>query len=307
MKIVYSLDQRVTDQPVVLTIGKFDCVHLGHQYVIRAVVERAQTLGYHSAVMTFDPHPYLVIFPQRELRLLTTVEERAELIAQLGVDTLVVAPFTRETMSTPAEAYMRQICRAMPLRELWVGETFALGRNREGTVPHLQEIGREFGYTVEPLPQRHLAGTVMSTSRVRKLLSRGEVQNINMLLGRPFELCGIVERGDQRGASIGFPTANLVLDPNRALPADGVYACRVLIDQQTEPVLAVTNIGIRPTFGSLHRTVETHLIDWQGNLYGHTLRLQFFHCLRGEQKFPSLGELVAQIARDVEHTRTLLG
>lgn len=306
MKTFYSLDHPITNQPVILTIGKFDCVHLGHQFVIRTVIERARALGYQSALMTFDPHPYTVIFPDRQLRLLTTIEERAQLVAELGIDLFIVVPFTREIMNSTAIEYMLRIRRVVPLRELWVGDNFALGRNREGTVSRLQEIGRELGYTVKPLSRVQSDGEVISTSCLRELLGSGDVQRVNELLGRPFELRGVVEHGDERGKSIGFPTANLAIDLSRALPADGVYACRAYIGQQEEPLLAVTNIGVRPTFGTLKRTVEAHLLDWSGDLYGESLRLQFVRYLRGEQKFTSLGGLVAQIARDAEQARTLL-
>ncbi len=307
MKTVYSLNHPITDQPVVLTIGKFDCVHLGHQLVIRTVVERARSLGYQSVVMTFDPHPFTVVFPDRELRLLTSVEERAALIAGLGVDICIVAPFTRETMHTPAEVYMRQLCSVLPLRELWVGDNFALGRNREGDVARLHEIGRDLGYTVTPVTRLQARDEVVSTSRVRHLLSQGRVEDMESLLGRPFALQGVVERGDQRGQTIGFPTANLAIAPGRALPADGVYACCAAIGQQQDAMLpAVTNIGLRPTVDGMRRTVEAHLLNWSGNLYGQVLRLQFLHYLRGEQKFGSLEELTAQIARDAERARQLL-
>lgn len=304
MQIAYSLDHPLTDRPTVLVIGKFDGVHLGHQLLIRTAVERAQQLGFHSAVLTFEPHPDVVIRLGRELYLLTSLEERIALIAALNPDLLIVAPFTRETMGTPAYDYMRQICTAVPLRELWVGSDFALGRKREGDVPRLMEIGQELGYAVGTVAPVQVGGAPVSASRVRQLLYASDVQGVIPLLGRPFWLRGVVVEGDRRGHTLGFPTANIAVDPVHALPADGVYACRVNLADGLLP--AVTNVGTRPTFEGVRRTVEAHLLDWSGNLYGQTLRLEFWHHLRGERKFNGIDELVAQIGRDAERARALL-
>jgi riboflavin kinase/FMN adenylyltransferase len=287
-----------------MTIGKFDGVHLGHQHMIRHVVERAHNQGMQGAVLTFDPHPGTVLRPQKDIRLLTSLEERIELIAALGVDVLVVAPFNQETMSTPPYAYMRKICAALPLRELWVGENFALGRKREGNILRLAEIGRELGYTVGTLDTLIIGGERVSSSRVRTMLVEGNVAMVEQLLGRHFDLHSLVVEGDHRGRTIGFPTANLAINERHALPADGVYTCYAHVDGRAWP--AVTNIGIRPTFGELRRTVETHLLDWSGDLYGQSIRVEFLHRLRGEYKFDGIDALIAQITRDVEQARALL-
>jgi riboflavin kinase/FMN adenylyltransferase len=301
---VFSLEHPVTDQPVVLTVGKFDGVHLGHQRLIGTALERARSQGLACAVLTFDPHPEVVLHPDKEVRLLTTLEERRRLIGTLGADFLVIAPFNRETMSTPAYDYMRQICNIMPLRELWVGEGFALGRKREGTVPRLTEIGHDLGYTVGTVDPVMLGGERVNSSRVRRMLLEGAVTDVEPLLGRPFSFCGEVVEGDRRGRTIGFPTANLRADARQVLPADGVYACAVHAAGEILP--AVTNIGVRPTFDGLRHMVEAHLLDWFGDLYGQTLRLEFFHYLRGERKFSGIEDLTAQIRRDAEQARKLL-
>lgn len=304
MQIVHTLEQRLTDQPTVMTIGKFDGVHLGHQRLVCATVERAQTLGYLSAVLTFEPHPDVVLRPERELYVLTNLEERSELIAALNPDLLIVAPFTRETMSTPPDTYMRQICTALPLRELYVGTDFALGRKREGDVARLRAIGQELGYTVTTVDPVKIGKTTVSASRVRQLLYAGDVQGVVPLLGRPFWVRGEVIVGDRRGRTIGYPTANLAIAPMHALPSDGVYACYAYITDK--PLPAVTNVGTRPTFDGTRRTVEAHLLDWSGDLYGQYLRLEFLHHLRGEQKFSSVAELMSQIGRDADRARNLL-
>jgi riboflavin kinase/FMN adenylyltransferase len=304
VQIIHSLAAPITERPVVLTIGKFDGVHLGHQQLIRTAIERAQERDAASAVMTFDPHPDTVIRPDTAPRLLTTLDERSTAIATLGPDYLVVAPFTRETMATPAAEYMQQICHALPLRELWVGEGFALGRKREGDIPRLREIGAELGYTVGALAPVEVGGEPVHSSRVRSLLAAGDVAAVTPLLGRPFALRALVVEGDQRGRTIGFPTANLAVDPQHALPADGVYACFAAISGTLMP--AVTNLGVRPTFDGLRHTVETYILNWTGDLYGQMLSVAFLHHLRGERKFSGVDELKAQIAHDIAQARALL-
>ncbi len=302
--IAYSLDNPITDHPIALTVGKFDGIHLGHQRMITTIIERARSQGFKSAVLTFDPHPKQVLRPQEDLRLLTSLEERIRLIAAHGTDYLIIAPFTQETVNTPAYDYMRQICAVLPLRELWVGPGFALGRRREGTIARLTEIGAEMGYTVGTVEPVMFQGGQVSSSRVRQMLREGDVATVQHLLGRHFVLHGIVVEGDKRGRTLGFPTANLSLAPIQALPADGVYACFAHVYEQRIP--AVTNIGMRPTFGELRHLVETHLLDWSGNLYGLPIQVEFLHYLRGEHKFAGVDELVAQIGRDAEQARTLL-
>jgi riboflavin kinase/FMN adenylyltransferase len=305
VQIIHSLAAPITEQPVVLTIGKFDGVHLGHQQLIRTAIARAQALGAASAVMTFDPHPDMVIRPDSAPRLLTTLDERSAAIAGLGPDYLVVAPFTRETMSTPAADYMQQICAALPLRELWVGEGFALGRKREGNIPRLREIGETLGYTVGALAPVEVGGEPVHSSRVRGLLAAGDVAAVTPLLGRPFALRARVVEGDRRGRTIGFPTANLAIGPQHALPADGVYAC--LAEIHGTPTPAVTNIGVRPTFDGLRHTIETYVIDWSGDLYEQMLSVAFLYHLRGERRFSGIDELKAQIAHDIAQAREVLG
>ena len=304
VQVVYTLERRLTERPVVLTMGKFDGMHGGHQLLIRTAVERASTLGAESAVLTWDPSPEAVIHPERPLAMLTSPVERRALIASLGVSFLLLLPFTRETMATPADHYMRQICAALPVRELWVGEDFSMGRKREGNIPRLVEIGHDLRYTVGTVPHKLVEGARVSSSRVRDLLREGRVAEVAPLLGRPFAVEGQVIHGDARGRTIGFPTANIAVSPDHALPADGVYACYAYLGDERHA--AVTNIGVRPTFADLQRRVEAHLLDFDRDLYGQVMRLSFSERLRGEQKFNGIEELVAQIGRDVAHGREVL-
>jgi riboflavin kinase/FMN adenylyltransferase len=305
VEVVYALSPAITNRPTVLTMGKFDGLHLGHQQLIGTTVERAALLGFGSAVLTWEPHPNAVLRPDQPLQLLTSLEEKIELIEAMGPDLLIVAPFTAETKATSADAYMRQIVAAVPLRELWVGEDFAMGRGRAGDVPSLMTIGTALGFAVGAVRQVAANDGPVSASRVRELLRSGDVAGAVGLLGRAFSLRGTVVEGDRRGRTIGFPTANLRIPPEHVLPADGVYACRVLLDGVELP--AVTNIGVRPTFGSLGRTVETHLLDWSGDLYGRSIRVAFVNRLRGEQRFSGVEALVAQIKADAERARQILG
>ncbi|MEI7770546.1 MAG: bifunctional riboflavin kinase/FAD synthetase [Chloroflexales bacterium] len=304
MEIVRSLAPGIAQRPAVLTMGKFDGLHLGHRQLIGTALGRARELGFLSAVLTWEPHPNVVLRPDQPPQLLTSLEEKTDLIAALGPDLLIVAPFTQATKSTGANAYMAQICAALPLRELWVGEGFAMGRGRAGDVPSLMVIGRDLGFAVGAVAKLLVGGQPVSASRVRDLLAAGDVAGAAALLDRPFGLRGVVVKGDQRGRVIGFPTANIQMRPNHVLPADGVYACRATLDGVALP--AVTNVGVRPTFDGLRRTVEAHLLDWSGDLYGRSLSLEFFHRLRGEQKFSGIDALVAQIRSDADAARDLL-
>lgn len=304
MNLVHGLPQPINEYPTVMTIGVFDGVHRGHQHLIGSAVRRARELGAQSAVLTFDPHPDHVLHPDRKQRYLCSFERRAELIEQLGVDVLVVLPFTEATKSLSAQEFIAHICGALQLRELHVGHDFALGRKREGNVTRLAELGQEFGYGVYEVDALIVDGSPVSSSRIRAALSEGDVATAAMLLGHPFGVDGPVVRGDQRGRTIGFPTANIGVNELQMLPADGVYVCRAHVQGQRYG--AVTNVGVRPTFDGVRRTVEAHLLDFNDDIYGETVKLEFLHRLRGEQKFNGIGELVAQITRDAEAARAWL-
>lgn len=304
MLLADSLDSPLSSKAIVLTIGVFDGVHLGHQRLITTAVKRAASLGCASAVITFNPHPNTVIQPDNPLPLLTSIEERSKLIESLGADFLVVAPFNREVMSTPAADYMRQIKRALPLQELWIGDDFALGRRREGNFARLAEIGLELGYSVGTVARVLVDNQPISSTRIRETLQAGQVADVVPLLGRFYGLEGTIVQGDQRGRTIGFPTANFSIPENHMLPADGVYACIVTVGGTRYK--AVTNIGKRPTFDGLKRSVEAHLLDFESDLYGKQLGLEFVDRIRNEQRFAGIDALIAQIGKDVETGRALL-
>ncbi|HJZ49555.1 MAG TPA: bifunctional riboflavin kinase/FAD synthetase [Roseiflexaceae bacterium] len=305
MELVHGLLHSINEHATVMTIGAFDGVHRGHQHLIGSTVRRARELGCQSAVLTFDPHPDLVIHPDRDRLYLTSLEERAELIAGLGADLLIVMRFTRETMGLSAHEFMSQVRGAVALRELWIGWDFALGRKREGDLARLRQIGQQLGYTVHPVDAFVLAdGTPISSTRIRSTLAAGDLESAAMLLGRPFAVSGPVSEGDRRGRTIGFPTANIAVDEQHVLPADGVYVCHAEVWGRRYG--AVANIGVRPTFEGSRRKVEAYLLDFADDIYGETLRLTLRQRLRGEKKFDGIAALVAQITADVAEARAWL-
>jgi riboflavin kinase/FMN adenylyltransferase len=305
MQLYHSFAQVQIATPTILTIGKFNGLHLGHRALLQQVVARAQELGAASAALTFEPHPTVVLQPEHARVYLAPVDEQRRLMATTGIEHVIVLRYDDQLRQQSAEQFMRQLCAYINLHELWVGPEFRLGYRAQGTVEVLRSLGQQLGYTVHPITKLERAGTPISASRIRELLQVGRVAEVAPLLGRRFAVVGEVVKGDQRGRTIGFPTANVAVDPQHLLPADGVYACYVtLADGSEHP--AVTNVGVRPTFGVLNRTVEAHLLDWSGDLYGQTIRVAFVERLRGEQKFSGIDELKAQIGRDADRARELL-
>lgn len=325
MQLIEELERIAPGGPVILTIGVFDGVHLGHKHLIGQVVRRAKETGCLSAVITFHPHPLAVLQPGWELPALTTPQERQELLQRLKVDIIATLPFTKELAQLSAREFMGLVHQHLNVRELWVGPDFALGRGREGTIPRLQEIGQEMGFTVHTVPPFVLDGQVVSSTRIRSLLAQGDVAEAGRLLGRCVSFQGEVIRGARRGHTLGFPTANLAAEPGRALPADGIYVAHVAIsprsktpgaaDEETaaEPstdnsgfLPAVVNVGTRPTFNNGQRLVEAYILDFNGDIYGQTLSVHFVQRLRGEMRFPSVEALVEQIRQDVSQARNIL-
>ncbi|HET9213705.1 MAG TPA: riboflavin biosynthesis protein RibF [Gaiellaceae bacterium] len=266
-----------------VAIGTFDGVHRGH----RAILEAVTATGPRSTVVTFDPHPRLVL--GYEVELLTTLERRIELIAEAGPDELLVVEFTAELSRREPEQFVEEVLGAIGARVVVTGADFRFGAGRRGDVALLRRLGLD----VRPVP---LLENV-SSSRIRALLREGDVRAAAALLGRPFELEGVVVAGDQRGGTLGFPTANLALEPHAAAPAFGIYAGEALDHR------AAVSIGVNPHYGGSERRIEAFLLDFAGDLYGRRLRLELWERLRGERAFASEAELVAQIGRDVEAAR----
>lgn len=316
MLLIRDLDEMTPgegqESEVVLTLGVFDGVHLGHRHLIGETVRRARELGCRSAAITFDPHPASVVRGEA-LPLLTSMEERHRLMRQLDLDVIARVHFTPELARLTAIEFMAHMTRHLRPRELWVGPDFALGRGREGSLARLAEIGQAMGFLVQAVAPLQIDGQVVSSTRIRGLLSRGDVAGAGRLLGHCFSFTGDVIAGDHRGRLLGYPTANMKPDPARALPPDGVYACHCFIDPAPGPVSpgrqvyqAVVSLGVRPTFGEGARLAEAYLLDFSGDLYGRTLTLHFVDRLRGELRFTSIGGLVEQIGCDVVRAREIL-
>jgi riboflavin kinase/FMN adenylyltransferase len=307
MKIIGDLAKAVLRQETILTIGAFDGVHRGHQALIGDLVARARSTDRLAAVVTFHPHPAVILAPDRAPPYLTTPGEKAALLEGLNVDLLALLPFDRQMAATPARDFVAAVSRHLRMRELWVGSDFALGRDREGDVPRLRQFGRELGYdvhVVQPLLSVSGEGEVISSSLVRALLSEGRVEEAADLLGRNVSLSGEAVVGAGRGRPLGFPTANLEIRPERCVPADGVYAAFAVLG--AESFEAVANIGVRPSFGNGKRTVETHILDFDQDIYGCDLVVEFVARLRDEQRFEESRDLVAQISRDIAAARVVL-
>jgi riboflavin kinase/FMN adenylyltransferase len=290
-----------------LTIGVFDGVHTGHQILIRDLTAAAHQQGAPAVVLTFHPHPVETLRGPVRSFYLSTLEERAAFIEPLGVDLLITHPFIQKTAETSARDFVLELRERIGLEQLWVGADFALGHNREGTVPVLRELGKELGFEVKTVAAVESGGEVVSSSRIRSLLTEGDVAAAASLLGRNYALSGAVVSGAKRGHSIGIPTANLALDEKRAVPATGVYVTRAHLGGRAWG--AVTNIGLRPTFedGTPSPIVETHILDYDGGeFYDQTLRVEFIARLRAEQKFTGVEALVAQIHADIAAARKRL-
>jgi riboflavin kinase/FMN adenylyltransferase len=306
MHVYTALDQVNITTPTVVTIGKFNGMHVGHRYLLEQVVQRARAVDGSSMALTFDPHPSFVLHPQYERVYLAPEHERQDLIADAGIEHLLVLPFDQELAGWTAQAFMQRLCDRVHLRELMVGPEFRLGHRAHGTIDVLRQIGTELDFVVRTIEPLQIGGARVSATRVRELVQAGDVDQVPALLGRAFAVEGPVVSGDRRGRTIGFPTANVAVDGQHVLPTDGVYACRVTLPNgETHP--AVTNVGVRPTFGLLQRTIEAHLLDWSGDLYDQVIRVAFIARVRGEQKFSGIDALKEQIGQDVQRAREVLG
>ncbi len=304
MRLVHSFEDAQFIEDSVVTIGSFDGVHRGHQALIGQVRASALNSRRASVVVTFFPHPSVVLGRAQPFYL-TSPEEKLVQINQTGVDWLIELSFTQEMSQIRAADFVDGLIKHLHLRELWIGHDFALGYRREGDAEFLTKLGRERGFPVHVVDPLTNDGEIISSSSIRTALQAGEVAHAAKLLGRPFRVSGKVVLGDGRGKTLGIPTANLDVWREHALPANGVYACRAWVGHL--PHRAAINIGVRPTVtNETYRTVEAHLLDFDKDLYGLNLTLDFVERLRGEKKFANVQELVAQIKADVETTRSLL-
>jgi riboflavin kinase/FMN adenylyltransferase len=302
MKIFHDLENANIGKPTVLTLGVFDGLHLGHQAIMAKVVERARETASIATAITFDPHPRSVLHPESAPPLLQTLDQRLANFEIAGIEQAIVVKFTREFSRQPAEEFLRNVIHdRLHAKEVYLGKGFAFGKDRGGNIELLQRMSNELGFVADEVDEVQVHGRRVSSSKIRELLAEGRVNVARRMLGRPYGVEGVVIRGDRRGHTIGFPTANLK-PQNRVIPKFGVYATATLIDGNWRR--SVTNIGVRPTFGAESEpSIETHLLDFDRDLYGDALRVRFLHRIRDERKFNGIDELVAQIARDTERAR----
>ncbi len=289
----------------VVTVGNFDGVHLGHRAILSRVKARAKELGSQAVVLTFEPHPVKVLRPQANLPLLTTPAQKFRLLAEAGMEAVVVLPFTREFSTLSARDFVVQyFVERLKVREVVVGHDYSFGRNREGNIELLKELGQTLGFTVQVVWAVEVNGAPVSSSLIRAMLKLGKVEEANRLLGRPYGVTGTVVVGKGRGAKmLGIPTAN-ILPENDLLPASGIYA--VVAHRGKEVLPGVANIGTCPTFDGQELTLEVHIFDFSGELYGEKLDVEFIARLREERRFPSIEALAAQIRADIEAARQVL-
>ncbi len=288
-----------------VTIGNFDGVHLGHQLLFAEVVQRAYRNHGTSVVITFDPHPLQVLRPEG-IKLISTCGQKIELIGHAGIDVLVIVPFTLQFAATTAVHFVDEILkRRIGVKELVVGYDYAFGKGRAGDTRFLQKQGQEKGFPVTVVDAHYENGMLVSSSKVRELIAEGRMADARRLLGRYYQIRGEVQMGKQRGSKeIGFPTANLHLDPEDLIPKIGVYVTQVICDGKCYG--GVLNIGYNPTFGEEKLVAETHIFDFNQDIYGKPIKVNLLQFLRGEQKFSGVQELAAQIGRDVVQAKEVL-
>ena len=304
MKLIQSaLGRAPHPRPTVLTIGNFDGLHLGHRALVRSLIQISQAFRADPVVFTFVPHPKQVLFPERHFVRLFDFNDQKEQLEQMGVSVLVTEPFSRVLSETEPRRFLEDyIVTPFAPAALVVGHDFSFGHNRMGNVDEIRRILEPRGVKVVEEPAFQKDGEVVSSTRIRGLLAGGRAREAGLLLGRPFYLKGLVIRGVGRGSRISIPTANIEVDSFQAVPAQGVYATRSWVRGQSFP--SVTNIGKNPTFEvSEKMKIETHILDFQGDIYGDTLRVEFLGRLRDEKSFQGVDELVSQIQRDIEQRR----
>jgi len=303
MRLFHGTDNAEIQRPTVLTLGVFDGLHLGHQLIMRTVVERARETGAIPTVITFDPHPRAVLHPESAPPLLQTLDQKVEGFGVLGIEQTIVIRFDKEFSQIRAEDFLRDVVKdRLHAKEVYLGRGFAFGHNREGNIELLRRVSAELGFFADEVPEVQFRNQRVSSSKVRKLLLEGRVNLARRLLGRPYGVEGRVERGSERGHKLGFPTANLHPN-NRVIPRNGVYVTGTLIDGQWRR--SVTNVGVRPTFGDVSEpSVETFVLNWDGDLYGDVVRVRFLYRLRDERKFGSVEELTRQITTDVARAQS---
>ncbi len=290
-----------------LTIGVFDGVHAGHRYLLETLQQQAAEKNLLSGVVTFNPHPQSVLHPHNQLLWLSDPEDRVKSLQKLGINLVAVLTFTPEVAQLSAQEFTSLVKKHLRMRSIMVGPDFTLGRGQEGNIHLLHALGREMKFSVEVISPYTINGEVVSSTLIRQALAQGDMEKVRRLMGHYFQIGGKIIASDRRGRILGFPTANLdiPITSGQALPGNGIYATITQVDDKQFP--SATNIGTRPTFGEGEKNVETHLLNYKGDLYGKEIRVEFMQKLRDEQRFPSSEELKAQIRKDIREVEAILG
>lgn len=324
MKIYRSLEDFSPVENAVVTIGTFDGVHIGHQKILTHLKEVAHTIKGETILLTFFPHPRLIINPDDDsLRLINDIEEKVSQLSKVGIDHLIIIPFSRDFSNQSPEEYISNVLVGkLGTKKIVIGYDHHFGKDRKGSMGDLEQFASIFDYSVDEIPEQDINDIAVSSTRVREALIKGDIKTANLYLGYPFELTGTVIRGDQIGRTIGFPTANLqVHEPHKLIPAYGIYAVEVYIynqiqnittgEYQEENPMSIAKgmgyIGTRPTVDGMNRAIEISLFDFDQDIYGKTLRVKFLHFIRHDERFDSLEEMKAQIKADEIQIRSLIG
>ncbi len=307
MKVIYNITEFNPEKPVILTQGTFDGVHFGHQKILRQVVDEALHIGGVSVLLTFYPHPRLVLYPDdNELKLLSTIEEKVDLVSALGIDYLIIMPFTQELSRLRADEFVRDILvEKLHITKLIIGYDHRFGRNREGGMQEMIHFADTYSFDLEEIPAQDISESIVSSTKIRQALLDGQVHRAREYLGTAYVLRGKVEEGMQRGTTIGYPTANIRVNSSyKLIPKNGVYAVWVYINEKK--YAGMLNIGYNPTFDDKKWSIEVHLFDFSQNVYHKEISIAFVSRTRDEQKFEDLRSLINQLKADEKEIRTLL-
>ncbi|MCD6390735.1 MAG: bifunctional riboflavin kinase/FAD synthetase [Dehalococcoidia bacterium] len=304
MEIEQELANIAPQSETLLTIGVFDGVHAGHRYLLEKLKRKAAERNLVSGVVTFNPHPQSVLNPHNQILWLSAPEDRVKSLQRLGINLVAVLTFTQEVAKLSAREFMILVKKHLRMRGIMVGPDFTLGRGQEGNIHLLRTLGREMNFSLEVIPPCTINGEIVSSTLIRQALTQGDMGKVRRLMGHYFQIGGKVVPSDKRGRILGFPTANLDIKPQQALPSNGIYATVTQVDDKQ--FHSATNIGTRPTFGKGKKTVETHLLNYKGDLYSKEIRVEFVQKLRDEQRFPSSEELKTQIEQDIQEIDAIL-
>ncbi len=308
MRIYHHINDFTPLKNAVVTIGTFDGVHLGHQKIIAGIRELAEEVGGETVLLTFFPHPRMILKPEDEsLKMINTIAEKAELLDKLGIDNLIITPFSRDFSNQTAEEYIREVLvNKIGTKKIVIGYDHRFGKDRQGGLEELQHLSQPYGFEVYEIPEQDINEVAISSTRIREALLAGNIELANQFLGYPFYITGKVIKGDQIGRKIGFPTANIVVEERyKLIPSDGIYSVKVKIGFET--FFGMGYIGSRPTVMGQTRNIEVNLFNFDTEIYNQTVQIEFYNFIRGDSKFEGLDALKAQIAKDKIAVQTIFG